>query len=130
MSERLAEADGGPGDDLFRLYARFGAGGAGLLFTGNVMVDSRAIAEGGNVVVEDATHMERLRRWADVARAGGARVLMQINHPGRQSPRFVSKEPVAPSAVPMRGTGGMFRKPRALEDSEIREIIAETKKLI
>jgi 2,4-dienoyl-CoA reductase-like NADH-dependent reductase (Old Yellow Enzyme family) len=48
---------------------------------------------------------------------------MQISHPGRQSPRFMSKQPVAPSAVQVRGMGGMFARPRALAEDEIVTII-------
>jgi 2,4-dienoyl-CoA reductase-like NADH-dependent reductase (Old Yellow Enzyme family) len=48
---------------------------------------------------------------------------MQLNHPGRQAPRFNRETPVAPSAVPMRGAFGMFRTPRPLSDREIKLII-------
>ncbi len=123
MSEQLAAPDGGPGSGILRLYERWGAGGAGLLLTGNVMVDRRALGEPGNVVVEDDRHLARLTRWAAAAQARGARLWMQVNHPGRQSPRTLSPEPVAPSAVPLEGMGGAFAAPRALEEREIHEIV-------
>lgn len=124
MSERLAGRDGAPHDGHLRLYRRWSEGGAGLLITGNVMIDRRAIGESGNVVVEDERDLPALARWADAARAGGAAVWMQLNHPGRQSPRTLSKQPVAPSAVGLRGAAGAFAKPRALEEAEIEEIVA------
>jgi 2,4-dienoyl-CoA reductase-like NADH-dependent reductase (Old Yellow Enzyme family) len=124
MSERLADPTGAPSEELVRLYQRWAAGGAGLLITGNVMIDRTAIGESGNVIVEDARDLAGLRAWARAAKAGGARVWMQINHPGRQSPRFLSREPVAPSAVGLRGTGGAFARPRALADREIHAIVA------
>ncbi|MDQ3034831.1 MAG: NADH oxidase, partial [Myxococcota bacterium] len=92
--------------------------------TGNVMIDARALGESGNVVLEDERHLDAFRAWAAAAKSGGARVWMQLNHPGRQSPRNLSAAPVAPSAVRMKGTGPMFATPRALEGAEIREIIA------
>ena len=124
MSERIALPNGAPSEQLLRLYRRWSTGGAGLLITGNVMVDRSQIAESGNVVVEDEGDLPVLRQWASAIKEGGARAWMQINHPGRQTPRLVAAEPVAPSAVPMKGTAGAFAKPRALVDEEIQEIIA------
>lgn len=124
MSERLAGRDGAPNERHLKLYRRWGAGGAALLISGNVMIDRRALGESGNVVVEDDRDAGMLRAWADAAHQGGAHLWMQINHPGRQSPRTLSKEPVAPSAVAMRGAGPAFARPRALTDLEIEELVA------
>ena len=124
MSERLANPDGSPSPELIRLYRRWGAGGTGLLITGNVMVDSSALGESGNVVIESDRDLAGLAAWADAAKAEGARLWMQINHPGRQSPRNLSRQPVAPSATAVRGMGGSFAKPRALEGHEIERLIA------
>ncbi len=123
MSERLATPDGRVSSGLLRLYERWSEGGTGLLITGNVMVDRRALGESGNVVVEDARDLDALAVWAEAAKRGGAKVWAQINHPGRQSPRNLSREPVAPSPVPLEGGRAMFAKPRALRDEEIREIV-------
>jgi 2,4-dienoyl-CoA reductase-like NADH-dependent reductase (Old Yellow Enzyme family) len=49
---------------------------------------------------------------------------MQISHPGRQTPKGVSKQVVAPSAVPIKRLGFLFSTPRELLSSEIEEIIA------
>ncbi len=124
MSERLATADGRVSEELVRLYERWATSGAGLLITGNVMIDSRALGETGNVVVEDDRDLAGLTAWAAAARSRGARLVMQINHPGRQSPRTLSRVPVAPSAIGLRGAGPMFATPRALDDGEIRDIVA------
>jgi 2,4-dienoyl-CoA reductase-like NADH-dependent reductase (Old Yellow Enzyme family) len=121
-SERLAADGDAPGEAIERLYRTWGAGGVGLIITGNVMVDRRALGESGNVAVEDERHLAELRAWSQAARAGGARIWMQLNHPGRQSPRFLSPEPVAPSAVQLKG-GGMFARPRALAGDEIRALV-------
>lgn len=124
MSEALADpATGAATDELVRLYARWGAGGAGLLLTGHVIVDPSGLAEVGNVLVADARHVDALRRWAAAAQAGGARLWMQLNHAGRQSPRRLSRQPLAPSAVPMRGFAGMFAPPRALAEPEILALV-------
>ncbi|WP_428263131.1 NADH:flavin oxidoreductase/NADH oxidase family protein [Haliangium sp.] len=124
MSERMADRDGAPSADLIALYRRWARGGAGLLITGNVMIDHEAISEHGNVVVEDRRHLDALRAWAEAAQSGGGRIWAQINHPGRQVPRTVNRRPVAPSPIAVRGTGGMFARPRALTGDEVEAIIA------
>lgn len=122
-SERLADPGGAPSGGLVRLYERWGAGGAGLLVTGNVIVDPGALEARGNVVVEDERHLAALRAWTARAQSGGARLVMQLGHAGRQSPRRVSRDPVAPSAVPMKGMLGLAAPPRALEEAEIVAIV-------
>jgi len=123
MSERIATETGAPSRELIRLYERWADGGTGLLITGNVMVDRSAIGESGNVIVEDERDLDALRAWAAAAKRGGARAWMQINHPGRQSPRNLSRQPVAPSAVRLKGAGPMFARPRALRGDEVLEIV-------
>jgi 2,4-dienoyl-CoA reductase-like NADH-dependent reductase (Old Yellow Enzyme family) len=122
MSEQLAGAGAAPGESHVRLYRRWGRSGAGLLLTGNVMVDARHLAEPGNVSIEDRRHLEILKRWAAAAHEGSSDLWMQINHPGRQCPKTLDRAPVAPSAIAVRG-GGQFAVPRALADAEVREII-------
>ena len=122
MSEQLGDPGGAPSDRLVQLYRRWARSGAGLLLSGNVMVDPTALGEAANVVVEDGRHLPMLRRWAEAAQSEGAQLWMQINHPGRQSPKALSKQPVAPSAVGIKG-GGQFAVPRALTPAEIQGII-------
>ena len=98
MSEQLGTLRNAPTPELARLYDIWGRGGAGLLITGNVMVDRRALGEPRNVVLEDDRDMEAMRAWASAATAGGTHAWTQINHPGRQIPRTLSRRLVAPSA--------------------------------
>ncbi|HEY3015455.1 MAG TPA: NADH:flavin oxidoreductase/NADH oxidase family protein [Nocardioides sp.] len=123
LSEQLGDRDHAPSDRLVRLYERWGGSGCGLLATGNVMVDRRALGEPANVVIEDDSEHERIALWAKAAQSGGARAIVQLNHPGRQSPRTLSPRPVAPSAVPLKGMAKVFSTPRALEVSEIQELV-------
>src|SRR5688500_8919628 len=81
-SERLATDAGAPSDGLVRLYERWGAGGAGLLLTGNVIVDPGALEARGNVVIDGDRHLAPLRAWAARAQQGGARLVMQLSHAG------------------------------------------------
>lgn len=123
LSESLARRDHTPGDRIKSLYRRWSQNGAGLVITGNVMVDRRAIGEPGNVVVEDDSAFADLVEWAEIIKSGGAKAWAQINHPGRQAPRTLTPQPVAPSAVALDGSAGMFAEPRALTGAEIEDII-------
>jgi 2,4-dienoyl-CoA reductase-like NADH-dependent reductase (Old Yellow Enzyme family) len=123
MSEQLAGPANQPTAELERLYRRWAHGGAGLIITGNVMIDRRSIGEPLNVVVEDDRDLAPLRRWAAAAKTDGATALVQINHPGRQTLAGLSEVVVAPSAVPIE-MGPAFAKPRALTAEEIVEQIA------
>ncbi len=123
-SEALADrATGQPTEALVNVYERWGAGGAGLLITGNVVFELEARTEPGVVVIRDERDLALLKRWAAAAQAHGARALMQINHPGRQTAKRIARTPVAPSAVIVAGKGGMFGTPRALTGREIEALI-------
>ncbi|PKA05294.1 NADH oxidase [Leptospira ellisii] len=127
MEESLADRRFLPGESLIRLYERWGRSGAGLLLTGNVMVDPNALTGPGNVIIQKKNDLDDFKRWAEAGKREGSRMWMQINHPGRQTFGFLSKTPVAPSAVPVKIPGRMFSKvfgvPRALSEDEIRRII-------
>ena len=124
MEENLADADHAPSDDLIRLYRTWAEGEIGLVITGNVMVDRRAMTGPGGVVLESGEHRARFAQWAKAARAGGAQVWMQINHPGRQMPAALGQPTLAPSSVAM--DMGRFSKqfsaPKAMLDADIAEV--------
>lgn len=101
-----------------RLYRRFAQGGIGLSITGNVVLDRRHLERTGNVVVDARSDMGALARWAEAAQTGGVPAIVQVSHPGRQCSRFVTREPVAPSAVQVDVLGS-FARPRALADDEV-----------
>lgn len=110
-----------------RLYGRWSRGGAGLLVTGNVMIDGRYLERPGNLVIDaDAEAkgaMPGFEALARAGRSGGNAFFMQLNHPGRQVNRFVSSEPVAPSASGAVSMFGFFAAPRRLDDAEIEAVI-------
>ncbi|MEO1311916.1 MAG: NADH:flavin oxidoreductase, partial [Pseudomonadota bacterium] len=126
MTEGLADARNRATGKLERLYGRWGQGGAGLLLTGNVMVDRRYLERPGNVAVDgpqDEAAIAALRSWAMAAKAGGALLVGQVSHAGRQTPSIVTKEPVGPSAVKVKLPGGLYGTPRALSGNEVEEIV-------
>lgn len=125
MEENMADSGQVPGQPLIRLYERWAKGGAGLLLTGNVMVDARAMTGPGGVVLEDDHALDRFKAWAAAIRSGGAQAWMQINHPGRQMPASLGQEAIAPSAVPLDigKLSSLFAQPRAMTESDIAELV-------
>lgn len=122
MSEQLGDRENRPTEGLVRLYGRWASGGAGLVITGNVMIDRRALGEPRNVVLENDAALDAIKAWARAGTANGTHLWMQLNHPGRQVPKTLDRTPVAPSAVPVKLPG--FGTPRALSVSEIEDLIA------
>lgn len=125
MEENMADADQAPSAALMRLYQAWADGGAGLLITGNVMVDGRAMTGPGGVVLQDASQLDKFKRWARVGRSRGAQVWLQINHPGRQMPANLGQPTWAPSAVAL-DLGSMsrhFKAPQAMTQQVIDDVI-------
>lgn len=124
MSEALAKRDGSPTAELARLYQAWADGGIGLCVTGNVMIDSGAIGEPGNVVIEDDRALAELQTWARAATRNNTQCWVQLNHPGKQAPKGLNKETVAPSAVPFGDAmKSFFSTPRELTEVEITALI-------
>ncbi|PTU49977.1 2,4-dienoyl-CoA reductase, partial [Pseudomonas plecoglossicida] len=125
MEENLANPDQTPSDQLLRLYQAWAEGGAGLLLTGNVMVDPGAMTGPGGVVLDASQPLQRFRDWARIGRAHGAQFWMQINHPGRQMQANLGQPTVAPSAIAldMGGLSKLFPLPKALDEAEIGALI-------
>ena len=99
MEEGMAGRAQLPDQRLVALYRRWGAGGAGLLITGNVMVHAHALTGPAGVVLDVDTPLAPFRQWAVAGRAGGAAMWMQISHPGRQVPANQPGVVWGPSAV-------------------------------
>ncbi len=136
LKNRLVKAamTEGLGDALNRatprhetLYRRWAAGGAGLLITGNIQIDRRYLERPGNVAIDgkqDAAAMQRLEAFAAAATSAGAEIMAQLAHAGRQTPVYVNRTPVAPSAIGVDLPGGQFAIPRALTAEDIIDVIA------
>ncbi|RZG64908.1 NADH:flavin oxidoreductase/NADH oxidase family protein [Acinetobacter bouvetii] len=124
MSEALANVQGQPNHLHYGLYEAWAKGGLGCAITGNVMVDIRAKNEPGVVAIESERDLALLKQWADIGKKHGMVQLVQLSHPGRQCPKGLNKETVAPSAVPFSPMlATTFGTPRALREDEIKDII-------
>ena len=125
MEENMADDGQLPGPAIRRLYQTWAEGGAGLIITGNVMIDGAALTGPGGIVLEVGTPLEPFRQWADAAKHKGAQVWMQINHPGRQVMAAMGGRAWAPSAVAldMGKHSKLFVRPKAMDAAEIEEVI-------
>ncbi len=124
MSENMGTPNYNANAKFLELYKRWSNGGASLLITGNVMIDKTALGEPGNVVFDETVDKEILKKWAEFGGQNKTQIWVQLNHPGKQSPKFLSKTPVAPSAIsfpfPLNKS---FNTPRELTEAEIEIII-------
>lgn len=125
MEENMADADGLPSDLLLGLYKQWASGGAGLLITGNVMVDGLAMTGPGGVVLDSVSALDRFKQWAECGQQNDTKLWMQINHPGRQVFAALKGKAVGPSdiAVDIGKRSNMLAQPKALTELEIREIV-------
>jgi 2,4-dienoyl-CoA reductase-like NADH-dependent reductase (Old Yellow Enzyme family) len=125
-TERLGRGDGKPNELHCQLYDRWADTQAGILITGNVMVDEWHLENAGNVTgchsLDDDDGQQRLQQFQKWAHAGQQRyqhpVWVQLSHAGRQTPRFVNLHPYAPSEVQLHKMG-LFGKPRMMPDPQL-----------
>jgi len=125
MEENMADARQAPSRELKQLYKAWADGEPGLLLTGNVMIDRRAMTGPGGVALEDEQHLASFTEWADIARAKGVHFWVQLNHPGRQTMANLGQQALAPSAVALDlgGFSKMFAKPKAMTEDDINDVI-------
>lgn len=135
MADQIGLPDGAgqvPGDRLVNLYSAWAEGGAGMLITGNVMVDERALTGPGGIVLKAGTLdvpevRDRFERWAEAGKRGGTSLIMQISHPGRQLYAAQGVEAVSASDSRLdmgnESISKLFAPARAMTDDEIRGLI-------
>ncbi|MBB3696467.1 NADH:flavin oxidoreductase/NADH oxidase family protein [Flammeovirga yaeyamensis] len=126
MSENLSNKNHEPTNLLIDVYKKWAESGAGLLITGNIMIDSNAIGEPRNIVVENRDNFEQLKAWADTVKGTETKLWAQLNHPGRQAMEQINPILKAPSAVPLKMGGrknASSKIPQELTENEILDII-------
>ena len=125
MEENMSDDSLQPSDALINLYQKWAEGGSGLILTGNVMVDRLAMTGPGGVVLDKDSELEKFTRWSDAAKSNGAKVWMQINHPGRHVYKKMGGKVYSPSDVSldMGKLSDMFGQAQAMTEEQIQEII-------
>ncbi|MDY6943795.1 MAG: NADH:flavin oxidoreductase/NADH oxidase family protein [Pseudomonadota bacterium] len=123
LTEGLADGNNRATQAHQRLYRKWSEGGAGLVITGNVMVDRRYLERPGNLAIDQNGGEAELAALAKAGTVNGNQLWAQLSHSGRQTIRYITAEPLGPSAIPVKLPGGAFGKPRALTEDEIQDII-------
>ena len=121
-TERLCGRKGIPNQELIHLYKRWAGTNAGLLITGNVMVDRNHLESSGNVLVDTDTIPPELKELAAAGNSMGNHTWTQIGHPGRQTSRFVNMRPKSASNVQLKKMG-LFGRPRAMTEEDLQQVI-------
>jgi 2,4-dienoyl-CoA reductase-like NADH-dependent reductase (Old Yellow Enzyme family) len=126
MEEGMAGQAQLPDERLAALYRRWGAGGASLLITGNVMVHAEALTGPGGIVLDADSPLGPFAAWARAGKAGGAAMWMQISHPGRQVQAGMPGVVWGPSdiAVDVGRHSKRFGRPVAMTSEQIEDTIA------
>ncbi|NMM49048.1 NADH:flavin oxidoreductase/NADH oxidase family protein [Marinigracilibium pacificum] len=122
MTERISDSDFMPTKGHNKLYKKWAATGAGLLITGNVVIDRKHLESAGNVCLDTEEMIPALEKWVKAGTSNGNHLWVQISHSGRQTNIFNSKRPKAPSEVKLNKMG-LFGKPRAMTEADIAEVI-------
>lgn len=155
MYEHLSTFSGGP-PNLYHLalYSRWARGGWGMIVTGNCLISASHLTLGRDMIL----HLSASDRDLDAFRALSAAMnsrgvsdsesvtrtlaIIQLNHAGRQSPRFLGgrlgtfRKPLAPSS---RRVGAdskegwmakmaykfLFQTPQVISSREVEELIDE-----
>ncbi|KAJ4418770.1 hypothetical protein N0V82_005335 [Gnomoniopsis sp. IMI 355080] len=148
MAEGMAGKDGLPNPTLQSAYSKWADGGWGMVLTGNVAVDERHLGQPGDVVLldDEAKMFPTWKEWAKACKEGAGGdahgrqnvpVVVQINHPGRQSPagagsRGFFAKALAPSAVPLLLGSGLlghvvsrlvFGTPKEMTIADIEDVV-------
>ena len=121
-TERLCGRKGIPSNELVHLYKRWSGTNAGLLITGNFMVDRNHLESAGNVVVDSEVIHPELVELANAGNSLGNHTWSQIGHSGRQTSRFVNLRPKSASSVQLKKMG-LFGRPRAMSEADIQGVI-------
>ncbi|KAL2066334.1 hypothetical protein VTL71DRAFT_2405 [Oculimacula yallundae] len=136
MAEVMAK-DHNPGEGFSKAYGEWADGGWGMVITGNVMVSETFHGSPGDVghsVRKQTTEQKaQWKNWAAVCQRSGTPTVIQLCHPGRQSPYGAGSsglftKTVAPSPVKLNlgesliartAVSLLFGTPRELTIDEI-----------
>lgn len=143
MAENLADKKSLPVESVNRAYGAWAEGGWGMVLTGNVQVDDIHLGQPNDMALSTSVPEDQLleswKAWAKACNAHNTPTVMQISHPGRQSPLGAGKrglfgKTVAPSPVPLRLGEGilpsiisalLFGTPREMTVAEIRKTVEQ-----
>ncbi|KAK4181526.1 putative NADH oxidase [Triangularia setosa] len=137
-----------PSPQLKAISSSWSTGSWGLILTGSTSIDPAQITTRSVLLnqptLPEETAIISLKSWVDsfrppILNTPPTPVIVQLNHPGKQSPRFASKTrgiftpTLAPSAIPLNLGPGLlpkilrtllFANPREMTVQEIQSVIS------
>lgn len=122
MTERISNHNFEPTIGHEKLYKDWSETRAGLLITGNVVIDRKHLESAGNVCFDDVKMLPKLKSWATAGKKQGNHVWVQISHSGRQTNRFGTNSPLAPSEIQLKKLG-LFGKPKVMVEEDVLDVI-------
>jgi len=125
MEENLASEDQSPSIALKNVYRAWAHGGAGLIITGNVMVDHLAMTGPGGLALEQNSDITAFKELAQLSQENDCKIVMQINHPGRQVFKKMGGKVLSASniALNMGKHSHLFGEPKAMTAADIDDVI-------
>jgi 2,4-dienoyl-CoA reductase-like NADH-dependent reductase (Old Yellow Enzyme family) len=118
--EGMADENGFPTGNHFKLYEHLAQGGVGLIVTGYSYV-SRDGKSHAMLGIDRDEHISKYRELVNHVHNNGAKIVMQINHCGRQTTKeMTGTQTIAPSAVK---DNMLLDKPRAMTEEDIEKVI-------
>ncbi|TQS31951.1 hypothetical protein Golomagni_07751, partial [Golovinomyces magnicellulatus] len=142
LAESWGDNDHLPSQGLIKAYGKWADGGWGIVMTGNVMVDVTHLGQPGdcalNENIPEANTIASWRQWAEDCNKSGTPMIMQLNHPGRQSPigagtRGYCAKTIAPSPIALNLGDSLvsrairnvvFGTPREMTLDDINHVVA------
>ncbi|KAI0118705.1 NADH:flavin oxidoreductase/NADH oxidase [Nemania sp. FL0031] len=143
MAENLADSDALPSAKHLAIYREWAKAGFGMVLTGTVGVDQRHLNSDKDIAFNKSVsyekQLEAWKTWAKACNTSVSPTVVQINHPGRQSPlgagtRGFFEKCLAPSAIPISFGPGLiscllttlvFGTPRAMTTADIQNVIKD-----
>ena len=97
--DAMADDNGFPTDNHFKLFERLAKGGVGLIITGYTYVNQDGRTD-NMLGIDKDVHIPRYKELVETVHQNGAKIAMQINHCGRQTTKeMTGTQTLAPSAV-------------------------------
>ena len=126
MSEQLGDLRNRPTKEIKNLYKVWSKSEAGLLITGNIMVNFDSLGEPRNIVLNGNEKFGNdFKEWVKFSKDSGQHIWPQLNHPGRQALKSVSKKILAPSQSKVNVIPGMFGEAKEMTERDIRGVIQD-----
>ncbi len=121
MGTSLADPSGAITDEFISYYRERAMGGAGYVSVGNACIHPSGRATEKMVCIYNDDHMAGFARLAEAIHAVDGKVIVQLNHAGRQtSSSITGQKLVAPSAIACKI---MREIPRTLTTMEIEDLV-------